>query len=135
MQLDPVRTRLLKLIQARDTDLKHASLALGRNAAYLRQFIFRGSPKVLPENLRKEFAKHLGCEDDELRHRKVPPRKPRTPSPAPLNLGVVGYGFLLFLVSSLLWTAAGVAQREPSLVVLQGAFTAINVPGIYRWFG
>lgn len=52
-----------------------------------------------------------------------------------LNLGVVGYGFVLFLVSSLLWTAAGLAQREPSLVVLQSAFTAINVLGIYRWFG
>jgi hypothetical protein len=52
-----------------------------------------------------------------------------------LNLGVVGYGFVLFLVSSLLWTAVGFAQREPSLVVLQGAFTEINVLGIYRWFG
>jgi len=50
-----------------------------------------------------------------------------------LNVGVTGYGFVLFLVSSLLWSAAGVAQREPSLVVLQGAFTAINVLGIYRW--
>jgi hypothetical protein len=52
-----------------------------------------------------------------------------------LNLGIVGHGFVLFLVSSLLWTAVGFAQREPSLVVLQGAFTAINVLGIYRWFG
>lgn len=50
-----------------------------------------------------------------------------------LNLGVVGYGFMLFLVSSLLWTTVGFAQREPSLVVLRGAFTAINVLGIYRW--
>ena len=50
-----------------------------------------------------------------------------------LNLGVVGYGFVLFLLSSLLWTGVGLAQREPSLVVLQGAFTAINLLGIYRW--
>jgi len=50
-----------------------------------------------------------------------------------LNIGVTGYGFVLFLVSSLIWSAAGIAQREPSLVVLQGAFTAINVLGIYRW--
>lgn len=50
-----------------------------------------------------------------------------------LNLGVVGYGFALFLISSLLWTGVGIVQREPSLVVLQGAFTAINVLGIYRW--
>jgi len=50
-----------------------------------------------------------------------------------LNLGLVVYGFGLFLVSSILWTAVGWLQREPSLVVLQGAFTAINVVGIARW--
>jgi hypothetical protein len=50
-----------------------------------------------------------------------------------LNLGGVVYGFGLFLVSSLLWTTVGWAQHEPSLVVLQGAFTAINLLGIYRW--
>jgi hypothetical protein len=50
-----------------------------------------------------------------------------------LNLGVVGYGFVLFLASSLLWSVVGLVQREPSLVVLQGAFTAINVMGVYRW--
>ena len=50
-----------------------------------------------------------------------------------LNLGVVGYGFVLFLLSSLLWTGVGLVQREPSLVVLQGAFTAIDLLGIYRW--
>jgi hypothetical protein len=50
-----------------------------------------------------------------------------------LNLGVVGYGFVLFLISSVLWTAVGIAQREPSLAALQGAFTAINVVGVYRW--
>jgi len=50
-----------------------------------------------------------------------------------LNLGVTGYGFVLFLLSSLLWGAAGWAQRDDSLVILQGAFTIINVVGIYRW--
>lgn len=52
-----------------------------------------------------------------------------------LNLGVVGYGFVLFLISSLLWTGVGLVQREPSLVVLQAAFTVINVVGIWRWMG
>jgi nicotinamide riboside transporter PnuC len=50
-----------------------------------------------------------------------------------LNLGAVGYGFALFLISSLLWCAVGFAQREPSLVVLQTAFTAINIVGLWRW--
>ncbi|CUA90664.1 hypothetical protein Ga0061061_11458 [Chelatococcus sambhunathii] len=52
-----------------------------------------------------------------------------------LNLGIVGYGFALFLVSSSLWLAAAVAQRETSLIVLQGTFTAINVLGLTRWMG
>jgi hypothetical protein len=52
-----------------------------------------------------------------------------------LNLGVVEYGFALFLVSSSLWLAAALAQREPSLIVLQGMFTAINVIGLCRWAG
>jgi hypothetical protein len=52
-----------------------------------------------------------------------------------LNLGMVGYGFALFLVSSSLWFAASLAQRETSLVVLQGTFMAINVLGIWRWVG
>jgi len=49
------------------------------------------------------------------------------------NIGAVGFGFVLFLISSLLWILVGWMHREPSLVVLQGAFTAINVLGIYRW--
>ena len=50
-----------------------------------------------------------------------------------LNIGAVAAGFALFLISSVLWGAVGWIHREPSLVVLQGAFTAINVLGIYRW--
>lgn len=51
------------------------------------------------------------------------------------NLGSVAYGFMLFLVSSILWSLVGWMQREASLVVLQGAFTVINVVGIVRWLG
>jgi phage repressor protein C with HTH and peptisase S24 domain len=78
MHLDPVRTRVLKLIEDRDTDLKNASLKIGKNAAYLHQFIFRGTPKALPEDVRKPLAEFLGVEEDALRHRRVPPRKPRS---------------------------------------------------------
>ena len=52
-----------------------------------------------------------------------------------LNLGVAVHAFWLFLISSLLWTAVGWSQRETSLVVLQAAFTVINLVGISRWFG
>ena len=40
---------------------------------------------------------------------------------------------MAFLVSSVSWTIAGLMMREPSLVVLQGTFVAINLTGIYRW--
>lgn len=77
MNLDPVRTRVLKLIEDRNADLKNASLKIGKNAAYLHQFIFRGTPKVLPEDVRQPLAEFLGVDEDSLRHRRVPPRKPR----------------------------------------------------------
>jgi hypothetical protein len=35
-----------------------------------------------------------------------------------LNLGLVIYGFGLFLISSLLWSVVGWVQRETSLFVL-----------------
>ena len=50
-----------------------------------------------------------------------------------LNTGTVATGFLLFLISSMLRSTVGWIHREPSLVVLQGAFTAINLLGIYQW--
>ena len=53
MILDPIRLRLLKLIDTRDSDLKKVSLAIGKNAAYVHQFIYRGTPKVLPEDVRQ----------------------------------------------------------------------------------
>ncbi len=49
------------------------------------------------------------------------------------NLGIVTHGFVLFLFSSVLWSAVSWIQREASLLVLQATFTVINVIGIYRW--
>lgn len=77
MDLDPVRLKVLKLIEKRGTNLKNASLAMGRNAAYLHQFIYRGTPKVLSEDDRAALAERLGCDEGELRHGKRPTRKPR----------------------------------------------------------
>jgi phage repressor protein C with HTH and peptisase S24 domain len=85
MELDPVRLKLLDLLKKRDpsTDLKNASIALGRNAAYLHQFVYRGTPKVLSEDDRYALAAFLGCDEEELRHKKRPPRKPRSKPQAP----------------------------------------------------
>ena len=52
-----------------------------------------------------------------------------------LNIGIVGYGFVLFLISSVLWSAVAMVQRDASLFVLQGAFVLVDVIGVARWLG
>jgi hypothetical protein len=52
-----------------------------------------------------------------------------------LNIGIVGYGFVLFLISSLLWSAVAIVQRDASLFVLQGTFVLVDVVGVARWLG
>ena len=52
-----------------------------------------------------------------------------------VNIGIVGYGFVLFLISSLLWSAVAIVQRDASLFVLQGAFVLVDVVGVVRWLG
>jgi len=50
-----------------------------------------------------------------------------------LNLPISGWGWVLFAVSSSAWTAAGLMMREPSLVLLQGGFLAVDLIGVWRW--
>jgi drug/metabolite transporter (DMT)-like permease len=49
------------------------------------------------------------------------------------NIPSSGWGFVMFLVSSLSWSTAGLLMREPSLVALNVTFVAINILGIVRW--
>ena len=91
MDLDPVRLKVLKLLDVRRTDMKNASLALGRNPAYLHQFIFRGTPRVLGEDDRAALAAFLECDEDELRHLVRPQSKPRQkPQPKPRSMPAGG---------------------------------------------
>ena len=87
MDLDPTRLRVMKLIQQRRTDLKKASLAIGRNAAYLQQYLYRGIPKTLPEDAREALAAFLGVPEESLRPAKtesaVEPALPSVVSAAP----------------------------------------------------
>ena len=50
-----------------------------------------------------------------------------------LNIPISGWGWVLFAASALAWTVAGAVQRDASLVVLQGAFLAVDLVGIWRW--
>ena len=75
MKLDPVRRKLLEAVAHRDppTDLKKASLFCGKNHAYLHQFVHRGTPRKLPEDVRHALALHLWIDEQSLRHETAPP--------------------------------------------------------------
>ena len=65
--LDPVRDLVLARLDAIGETLKSASMKLGKNHAYLQQFIHRGVPARLPEDTRRALARLLGVEEARLR--------------------------------------------------------------------
>lgn len=50
-----------------------------------------------------------------------------------LNIPISGWGWVLFALSSVSWTAAGLMMREWSLALLQGGFLVVDLVGIWRW--
>jgi hypothetical protein len=71
--MDAPRKLLVDTLARRpDLDLKNLSLAIGRNHAYLQQFLMRGSPRELPESVRHGLAPLLGVSPDELRSTAPP---------------------------------------------------------------
>jgi SOS-response transcriptional repressor LexA len=66
--MDAARKLLVDTLARRpDLDLKNLSLTIGRNHAYLQQYLMRGSPRELPEAARHGLAPLLGVSPDELR--------------------------------------------------------------------
>jgi len=63
---DPVRKRIRQLIGDNNLDMKGLSLALGKNHAYLQQYLERGIPKELNERSRMLLAEQLGVDEAEL---------------------------------------------------------------------
>ena len=53
------RKALLAALDGSDYTLASASRAVGRNQAYLHQFMYRNSPRILPEALRHQLAQLL----------------------------------------------------------------------------
>ena len=53
---DPVRALVDKQLIAKSLSMKEVSLAIGRNEAYVHQFLTRGSPKRLHERDRPKLA-------------------------------------------------------------------------------
>lgn len=66
--MDKVRRNLLNIFRSRDKDIdmKSASLEMGRNHAYLHQFIYKGSPKHLLPADRKVLAEYLAIDEELL---------------------------------------------------------------------
>lgn len=63
--LDP-RAALVALATGRQHSLTALSAMLGRNQAYLNQFVNRGSPRQLPERERRLLADHFGVAETVL---------------------------------------------------------------------
>ena len=61
------RERLEGAVEASGHTLKSLSVEMGRNHAYLQQYVKRGSPRVLPEDVREQLAGLLGGHPDDYR--------------------------------------------------------------------
>lgn len=66
MKLDGQRRLVLDLVHRRGTNLKAVSLAIGRNHAYLQQFMNRGKPRRLPEDARRALADYFEIDQEGL---------------------------------------------------------------------
>ena len=76
MPRDPIRQKIRDRLRRNDLTMREAARALGRNPAYMHQFLERGSPKVLSYRDSEKLAAMLGCDPGELRHPLPPRRKP-----------------------------------------------------------
>lgn len=63
---DDPRARLIELAAARGASLAALSGLLGRNPAYLQQWVHRGSPRVLAERDRERLAAFFGVSEEAL---------------------------------------------------------------------
>ncbi len=63
MEKDDPRSALDRLIRDNGDDYVTLSRMLGRNAAYIQQYIKRGSPRRLPEAERGKLARYFGVDE------------------------------------------------------------------------
>ena len=66
MTNDDARAALQRLIEERGEDYAGLSRLLGRNAAYVQQYIKRGSPRRLAEDDRRLLARYFGVDEARL---------------------------------------------------------------------
>ena len=63
---DDVREKIKNLIKKKNYNLRDLSRNIKKNDAYLQQYLYRGTPKVLPEEYRYLLAELLDVNVNEL---------------------------------------------------------------------
>ena len=63
---DNIRIKIKSLLEERCISMASASIAIGKNSAYLQQYIVKGSPIRLPEEQRKRLSVILDVPEQEL---------------------------------------------------------------------
>jgi peptidase S24-like protein len=64
--MDQQRSRIQRLVREQGIDLATLSRAIGRNHAYFQQFMRRGTPKRLSEDVRNAICARYGLDPQEL---------------------------------------------------------------------
>lgn len=118
MQRDPVRETVRHLLHENGIAMREASLAMGRNASYLQQFLTRGSPATLRRSDRKALAGLLGCSAADLW--PAEPVRPEVPAASrpPSRAGA---------------PLAAVPEIEVAAAAGDGTITGEDPPEIARW--
>lgn len=65
-----IKELILRKLKEREISANEASRRIGRNAAYLNQFLKRGVPQTLPEHTRERLEELLGLNPGELRQNR-----------------------------------------------------------------
>lgn len=68
-KVDEIRHFLDGLIKDRGEDYASVSRTVGMNHSYIQQYIKRGTPRVLPEEVRERLGAHFGVHPDRFRVR------------------------------------------------------------------
>ena len=63
---EDIREKIKNLIKKKNYNLRDLSRNIKKNDAYLQQYLYRGTPKVLPEEYRYLLAELLGVNVNEL---------------------------------------------------------------------
>lgn len=66
MDQDDPRSVLARIVRERGDDYANLSRLIGRNAAYIQQFIKRGTPRKLDEEDRVKLARYFGIDERVL---------------------------------------------------------------------